>query len=206
MSIDGRLGLKNGKSKWITNEDSRSNVHKLRADFDAIVVGGNTLREDNPLLTTRGIKESEPLRVVFTKTLNFPKQYQLWDTQVSKTLIVYDSSTADEKYLKTIPKNVFIEKISSDNPKLLSELLAKKGCNKVLWECGPKLATSAVNAGCIQELITFIAPKILGGENFMNPFADFGFTSMEEIINLNFEEIKCFHDDLCLKSIFKLKT
>ena len=206
MSIDGRLGLKNGKSKWITNEDSRSNVHKLRADFDAIVVGGNTLREDNPLLTTRGIKESEPLRVVFTKTLNFPKQYQLWDTQVSKTLIVYDSSTADEKYLKTIPKNVFIEKISSDNPKLLSELLAKKGCNKVLWECGPKLATSAVNAGCIQELITFIAPKILGGENFMNPFADFGFTSMEEIINLNFEEIKSFHNDLCLKSIFKLKT
>ena len=54
MSIDGRIALKNGKSKWITNEESRSLVHSLRAEFDAIIVGGNTLRKDNPLLTTRG--------------------------------------------------------------------------------------------------------------------------------------------------------
>ena len=56
MSIDGRIGLKNGKSKWITNEDSRSLVHSFRAEFDAIIIGGNTLRKDNPLLTTRGTR------------------------------------------------------------------------------------------------------------------------------------------------------
>ena len=200
MSIDGRLGLKNGESKWITNVNSRSLVHKLRADFDAIVIGGNTLRKDNPLLTTRGIKKPEPLRVVFTKTLNFPKESKLWETSYSDTLVVYDSSAADEKYLKDIPKGVSVEKVPSDNPKFLSQILAQKGCNSILWECGPKLATSAVKEGCIQELITFISPKILGGDHCMTPFSDFEFTSMNNIINLNFGEIKQINSDIYMKS------
>ena len=62
MSIDGRIALRNGKSKWITNEESRALVHSFRAEFDAIIIGGNTLRIDNPLLTTRGLKNPEPLR------------------------------------------------------------------------------------------------------------------------------------------------
>ena len=200
MSIDGRLGLKNGESKWITNAKSRSLVHKLRADFDAIIIGGNTLRKDDPLLTTRGLKEIEPLRVVFTRTLDLPDKAKLWDTQLSNTLVVYDASTANEEYLERIPKNVSIEKVSSDNPKLISKILAEKGCNKVLWECGPELATAAVKTGCIQEFISFVAPKILGGKNGMNPFADFDFKSMNEVINLNFHDINQLSEDIYLRS------
>ncbi len=200
MSIDGRLGLKNGESKWITNENSRSAVHQLRANFDAIIIGGNTLRKDNPLLTTRGIKTQEPLRVVFTRTLDLPIKSKLWETNVSNTLVIYDESKANKKYLKRIPKNVEIAKVSSDNPKLVSNLLAKKGCNKILWECGPKLATSAVKAGCIQECIAFVAPKILGGNDCMTPFSDFKFISMEEVINLNLKKLIRFGDDICLIS------
>ena len=182
MSIDGRIGLKNGKSKWITNEESRSLVHAFRAEFDAIIVGGNTLRIDNPLLTTRGSKDPEPLRVVFTKSLDSPLNSNLWNCDVAKTLIIYDSSTANERFLTRIPKCVEVEKVASDNPELISKILAKRGCNKVLWECGPKLATSAVKSGCINEIISFISPKILGGENSMNPFLDFGFNEMDQII------------------------
>ncbi len=203
MSIDGRVGLKNGESKWITTEKSRSFVHKLRADFDAIIIGCNTLRKDDPLLTTRGFKKIEPLRVVFTRTLDLPVKAKLWDTESSNTLVVYDSSTANEENLKKIPKNVDIEKVSSDNPKLISEILADKGCNKVLWECGPELATAAVRAGCIQEFVTFLAPKILGGRKGMNPFTDFEFKSMNEVINLNFQEINSFSKDIYLKTFFK---
>jgi len=200
MSIDGRVGLKNGKSKWITTEKSRSLVHKLRSDFDAIIIGGNTLRKDNPILTTRGLKETEPLRVVFTRTLDLPLKAKLWDTDLSNTLLVYDSSTANEENLKRIPKNVLVEKVSSDDPKILSRILAEKGCNKVLWECGPELATAAVKAGCIQEFITFLGPKIIGGENGMTPFSDFEFTSMNEVINLNLKEIKPLSTDIYLRS------
>ena len=203
MSIDGRVGLKNGESKWITSEKSRSLVHKLRADFDAIIIGGNTLRKDNPILTTRGLKSVEPLRVVFTRTLNLPLKTNLWDTELANTLVVYDASTANKANLKRIPKNVAIEEVSSDDPKLLSKILSKKGCNNVLWECGPKLATSAVKAGCIQELITFLAPKILGGVDGMNPFSDFEFESMDEVINLNLQEIKLLGRDIALRSFIE---
>ena len=201
MSIDGRVGLKNGKSKWITNEKSRSLVHKLRTEFDAIIIGGNTLRKDNPILTTRGLKKVEPLRVVFTRTLDLPTEANLWDTELSNTLVVYDSSTANEENLKRIPKHVSIEKTSSDDPKLLSKILAKKGCNNVLWECGPELATAALKAGCIQEFMTFLAPKIIGGGIGMNPFSDFEFKSMNEVINLNLQEISQLNSDIYLRSI-----
>ena len=154
-------------------------------------------------MTTRGLKENEPLRVVFTRTLDLPLKAKLWDSELAKTLVVYDSSTANEDNLKKIPKNVLIEKVSSDDPKILSKILAEKGCNKVLWECGPKLATSAVKAGCIQEFHTFIAPKILGGANGMNPFSDFEFTSMDEVICLNLREIKSVNRDIYIKSLMK---
>ncbi len=200
MSIDGRIGLKNGKSKWITNQDSRKKVHSYRSGFDAVVIGGNTLRKDNPLLTTRGLKTPEPLRVVFTKSLNLPEKSNLWDCDKAKTIVVYDSSTANEQYLKRIPECVGIEKLSSDNPAQLSKLLAKMGCNKVLWECGPKLATSAIKSGCIQELMTFIAPKILGGENCMNPFGDFDFQDINQVFNLKSPQISLNGNDLCIKT------
>ena len=98
MSMDGRVGLPNGKSKWITSKDSRSLVHSLRASFDAIIIGGNTLRKDDPLLTSRGIRDPEPLRVVFTKTLDLPEKSNLWDCKLAKTLLclLYTSDAADE--------------------------------------------------------------------------------------------------------------
>ncbi len=203
MSIDGRIALKNGKSKWITNNDSRSLVHSSRAEFDAIIIGGNTLRKDNPCLTTRGSKTPEPLRVIFTKTLDLPRKSNLWDCNEAKTLVIYDSSTANESFLKRIPKCVEVEKVPSDNPELISKLLAKRGCNKVLWECGPKLATAAIKSNCIQEIITFIAPKILGGENNMNPFGDFKFREMHEIIKLCDPQVSLISNDICVKSSLK---
>ena len=203
MSIDGRIGLKNGKSKWITNEESRSMVHSFRAEFDAIIIGGTTLRKDNPLLTTRGLKNPEPLRVVFTKSLNLPSKSNLWDCSTAKTIVVYDASTANEKFLDRIPKCVEVKKLSSDNPELVSKLLSERGCNKVLWECGPLLATSAIKSGCIQEIKAFIAPKILGGENSMNPFGDFEFTDMDEIIKLRDCRVSLVGNDICVNSTLK---
>jgi len=203
MSIDGRIALKNGKSKWITNEKSRALVHSFRAEFDAIIIGGNTLRRDNPLLTTRGLKNPEPLRVVVTKSLDLPIKSNLWDCNKAKTLVIYDSSTANESYLNRIPKSVEVEKVSSDNPELISKILAKRGCNNALWECGPGLATAAFKSNCIQEIITFIAPKILGGENSMNPLGDFEFGEMHEIIKLTDSQFSLIGNDICVKSSFE---
>ena len=124
---------------------------------------------------------------------------------MAKTLVIYDSSTANQEFLARIPKCVEIEKVPTDNPELISRLLAKRGCNKVLWECGPKLATAAIKAGCINEIISFIAPKILGGEISMSPFGDFEFGEMNEIIKLSEFDVSFFGDDICLKSSLKNK-
>jgi len=203
MSIDGRIALRNGKSKWITSEESRSLVHSLRAEFDAIIIGGNTLRKDNPILTTRGLKNPEPLRVVFTKSLDLPSESNLWDCNKAKTIVIYDSSTANENYLSRIPQCVEVEKVSSDNPELISKLLAYRGCNKVLWECGPNLATAAIKSNCIQEIITFIAPKILGGENNKSPLGDFKFKEMHETIELSHPQVSLIGNDICVKNFLK---
>ena len=72
-----------------------------------------------------------------------------------------------------------------------------------MWECGPILATSALKAGCINEMITFISPKILGGENSMNPFGDFEFKEMNEIIKLSDSQFSLIGNDICVKSSFK---
>ena len=86
---------------------------------------------------------------------------------------------------------------------MISKILAKRGFNKVLWECGPRLATAAIQSNCIQEIITFIAPKILGGENSMNPFGDFEFEEMNEIIKLSDSQVRFIGNDICVKSSFK---
>ena len=153
-------------------------------------------------MTTRGSKNPEPLRVVFTKSLDLPSKSYLWDCNKAKTIVIYDSSTANENYLNRIPKSVEVEKVKSDNPELISKILAKRGCNKVLWECGPRLATAAMQSNCIQEIVTFIAPKILGGENSMNPFGDFEFREMDEIIQLSEPQISLIDNDIFVKSSF----
>ncbi len=201
MSIDGRIGLPNGQSKWISSNSSRDMVHSLRTEFDAIIIGGNTFRKDNPYLTTRGARTPEPLRVVFTRTLNLPEKSNLWDCTNARTIVVYNSVTANKKFLERIPPCVEVEKLDSDDPLKLSQLLAKKGCNKVLWECGPKLATLALKNQCIQEIMTFIAPKIIGGENAMTPFSDFNFTSMNEVFNLKKLSLNSFQNDIYLRSL-----
>ena len=87
------------------------------------------------------------------------------------------------KATSRIPKCVEVEKVSSDNQELISKILAK---GDVIMFCGnvaPRLATAAIKSNCIQEIITFIAPKILGGENNMNPFGDFEFEKCMKLLN-----------------------
>ena len=196
MSIDGRVGLPNGCSKWITNTPARSSVHQIRSKCDAVIVGGGTVRADNPLLTSRGKSKFEPLRVVFSRTLDLPQSSKLWDTKVAKTLIVYGPE-GDESLLSNLPDGPEKLRLNSDDPTELLSLLSKKGCNKVLWECGPLLATSAIEANCVQELVVFIAPKLLGGESPMSPLNNFGFESIDSTYKLQHSFLERKGEDLC---------
>ena len=181
MSLDGRIGLKNGKSKWISGEASRKKVHKLRAKCDAVIVGAGTIRMDDPLLTSRGLSDPEPLRVVITNSLNLSKESQIFDTSVAKTIIACGPNVESE-LMENFSRGTEFLRLNPSGPIELLNQLAKKGCNKVLWECGPTLATAALRQKCVQELRIVLAPKILGGTSAMTPLEDFGFESMNQVL------------------------
>ncbi len=196
MSLDGRIGLLNGSSKWITGVTARDSVHQIRSRCDAVIVGGGTVRADNPLLTSRGKSEIEPLRVVFSRTLDLPLSAKLWDTKIAKTLIAYGPE-GDEAFFSDLPSGPERLRLNSDDPSELLISLSEKGCNKILWECGPLLATSAIEAECVQEVAVFIAPKLLGGISSMSPLNNFGFESINSTYKLQHSLLERKGEDLC---------
>ena len=196
MSLDGRIGLPNGSSKWITNELARDKVHEIRSKCDAVIIGGETLRADDPLLTSRGKSDREPLRVVFSRSLNLPKSANLWNTKIANTVVAYGPE-GNDAFFSGLPDGPEQLALKSDDPSELLISLGKKGCNKVLWECGPLLATSAIEANCVQELVVFVAPKLLGGKSAMNPLSSFGFESIESTYKLQHSFLDRKGEDLC---------
>jgi diaminohydroxyphosphoribosylaminopyrimidine deaminase/5-amino-6-(5-phosphoribosylamino)uracil reductase len=205
MSLDGRTALPNGQSQWISGPKARDWVHRLRADCDAVIVGGGTVRADNPLLTSRGRRHPEPLRVVLSRSLDLPEAAQLWDTTVAPTLVAHGPEAPQERQLAfdrlaaaagdaehshaagaqpaapdTPAGGLQRLELASSEPAALLEALAERGCNRVLWECGPELAATALRQGCVQELAVVIAPKLLGGKAARTPLGDLGLKGLDE--------------------------
>ena len=174
MSLDGRTALPNGSSQWISGPEARAWVHHLRGQVDAVIVGGGTVRADDPLLTSRGLVRREPLRVVLSRTLDLPPQRQLWDQGLAPTLVVHgpEASLQGRQLLDQI--GVECLELDPCTPVTVLEALAQRGCNQVLWECGPPLAAEALKQGCVQQLAAVIAPKLLGGLAARTPLGDLG--------------------------------
>ena len=178
MSLDGRTALPNGASQWISGPPARDWVHRLRSGVDAVVVGGGTVRGDDPLLTSRGRRSPEPLRVVLSRSLDLPDQAQLWDTTIASTLVAHGPD-ADPQHMPVGPEGLAL---SACEPQQLMEALAERGCNQVLWECGPELAAAAIRQGCVQEIAAVVAPKLMGGMAARTPLGDLNFSAMDQVL------------------------
>ena len=200
MSLDGRTALPNGASQWISGPPARAWVHGLRAQCDAVIVGGGTVRADDPLLTSRGQRQPEPLRVVLSRSLDLPDQAQLWDQSVAPTLVVHGLDAPAEARSRLDAVGVQRQELQACEPDALMDLLAQQGCNRVLWECGPGLAAAAIRQGCVQELAAVVAPKLLGGELARTPLGDLGFTAMDQVKLLRGDNVQKLGDDLSLQA------
>ena len=195
-SLDGRIATTTGHSQWISGTPARQWVHRLRARCDAVIVGGGTVRRDNPLLTSRGGRQPEPLRVVLSRQLQLPEDAQLWDRSKAATLVVHpgDASAAGVALLRR--RNVEHVSLDPCGPKALLELLARRGCNRVLWECGPALAAAAVQQGCVQDVVAVQAPKLIGGQGAPAPLGDLGITVMANAVPLQSRSLERQGEDL----------
>jgi len=183
MTLDGKIAATTGHSAWVTSPAARSIVHDLRSSCDAIVIGGNTVRRDNPLLTSHGHGHN-PLRVVMSRTLNLPVHAQLWQTDTAPTVVLTETGVQPDFQQQLRQHGVEVIEFASLTPTAVMTTLFDRGYLAVLWECGGTLAAQAIAEGAVQKILAFIAPKIIGGATAPSPVGDLGLTQMTEAIKL----------------------
>ena len=169
ISIDGKIALSNGKSKWITNEQSRNLSHVLRAKNNAILVGINTILADNPTLTCRAEHFSNPylMRVVLDTHLKTPIHSKIIQTadKYPTTILKSDCTNCHHSFHK---KKLKIDSVSMKENQLdlnaVLEKLANIGINNLLIEGGSKVFTSFLKENLVDKIIIFQAKKIIGND------------------------------------------
>ena len=167
MSLDGRTAMASGESQWVTGAAARADVQAWRARSCAIVTGSETVLADDPLMNVRAESAAvdgeirQPLRVILDSRLRIPASAKILQPP-GKALIVHTSgSPADDavEHLQLEEK----EGGRVDLESLFREL-SKRDCNEVLIEAGPTLAGAVIAAGFWDELLLYVAPKLLGSD------------------------------------------
>ncbi|MCG8367964.1 MAG: bifunctional diaminohydroxyphosphoribosylaminopyrimidine deaminase/5-amino-6-(5-phosphoribosylamino)uracil reductase RibD [Pseudanabaenales cyanobacterium] len=199
MTLDGKIAATTGHSAWVTDSEARASVHKLRAICDAVIVGANTVRQDNPLLTTHGLSDHNPLRVVMSRRLDLPTQAQLWDTTEFATLVLTQEGV-NPQFQKTLQdRGVEIVGLPTLTPATAMAHLYDRGFLTVLWECGGQLTAAAIADQTVQKVWAFIAPKIIGGGNAPSPVGDLGFEQMTQAIRLEKTQVRRIGNDFLIE-------
>lgn len=184
MTLDGKIATAKGHSAWVTDPLARTEVHHLRAACDAVIVGGNTVRHDNPYLTTHHVVAHNPLRIVMSRSLNLPAQAHLWNVAEAPTLVLTEGSANPELQQNLLQRGVEVVPLDPVTPATAMAYLYQRGLLSVLWECGGTLAARAIADGAVQKVLAFIAPKIIGGIAAPSPIGELGLTAMTEAFNL----------------------
>ncbi len=197
MTLDGKIATTSGHSTWVTNQVARQNVHKLRATCDAVIVGGNTVRQDNPYLTSHSQGIHNPLRVVMSRHLDLPTTANLWDTTAAPTVVLTEVGANPEFQGLLRQQGVEVVELDPLTPEEVMSYLYDRGFCSVLWECGGILAANAIAQGAVQKVLAFIAPKIIGGSHAPTPVGDLGFSTMNQALSLEGVEIRAVGSD-CL--------
>ena len=199
MTLDGKIATSKGHSNWITNIAARKQVHKLRVGCDAVIVGGNTVRQDNPYLTSHQESVHNPLRVVMSRSLDLPFNANLWDIREAPTLVLTEVGANSEfkEFLQS--KGVEVVELTPLTPNVAMAFLYERGFCSVLWECGGILAANAITQGAIQKVLAFIAPKIIGGSDAPTPVGELGFAAMTEALQLERVTVKLVDSDLLIE-------
>lgn len=204
MTLDGKIAASTGHSAWVTTPDSRHRVHNLRAGCDAVVVGGNTVRRDNPRLTSHGMGHN-PLRVVLSRHLDLPDAAHLWDTAEAPTLVFTTHGANPEKQAVLETQGVEVIGLAEVTPAIAHAHLYERGSLSVLWECGGTLAARAIADGCIQKILAFIAPKIIGGEQAPSPVGELGLTRMTDALPLERLQWEAIGSDLLVEGYLSME-
>ncbi|MEU8740777.1 bifunctional diaminohydroxyphosphoribosylaminopyrimidine deaminase/5-amino-6-(5-phosphoribosylamino)uracil reductase RibD [Streptomyces halstedii] len=200
-TLDGRVAAADATSRWITSAESRADVHRLRAESDAVVIGSGTARADDPQLGVRGVEGAvQPLRVVVDTgaTAVRPGARILDPTAPTLIAVAQDAETAHlpQDAVLRLPRAATGPGL--DIPALLAALHAR-GVRSVLLEGGPVLAGSFVAARCVDTVVGYIAPVLLGAGPAA--LADAGITTIAQALRLAVTETVRIGPDLRVTAV-----
>ena len=168
QSLDGKIAATSGDSKWISSESSRTYVHRLRTEFDAVLVGAETVIKDDPELTVRMVKGRDPTRIVVDGRLRIPLNAKVVsDENAAKTIILTAKNSNKRKIERLKKQGVRIYELSAkkfriDLKAAMRLLLAEEKLASVLVEGGSAIHGEFLKAGLADEALIFTAPKIMG--------------------------------------------
>ncbi len=211
MTLDGRIATRAGDSKWISSEASRAVAHQLRGRVDAIMIGRGTALADDPLLTARPAGVRSPVRIVLDTTAQLPLDSQLVRTAGQIDTLVAVSMEADRGRCQALAQaGCEVFSLAASTPELrlqeLIEELAGRQMTNILVEGGPTLLGSMFDAGLIDEVHAFIAPKLIGGVFAKGPMAGAGRALIDEAAALRCVEIRQIGDDVYVTGRTQTRT
>jgi diaminohydroxyphosphoribosylaminopyrimidine deaminase/5-amino-6-(5-phosphoribosylamino)uracil reductase len=162
-SLDGRTALANGKSQWITGDEARADGHGWRARACAIVTGIGTVRDDDPQLTVRDVETPrQPLRVVVDSRLETPDEARVLGEDTLVFCAIDDAAARDRLQARGAEVVVLPDATGKVDLHALFIELGRRGINEVHVEAGYKLNGSLLRASLVDELLVYVAPRILG--------------------------------------------
>ena len=195
-SLDGRTAMANGESQWITGDPARKDVQYWRARSGAIITGIGTVLADNPRFTVREpmYQGCIPWRVVLDTQGRFPESSAMFSEE--GRVIVVCGSEVSEDWTPSSGVDVWREEEPTINFNAVLHRLAAEGVNEVLVEAGSRLTATVLERNLWDELIVYLAPKLLGKD--ARPLAELGIQSLAESLNGQVESIEGFGNDLRL--------
>jgi diaminohydroxyphosphoribosylaminopyrimidine deaminase/5-amino-6-(5-phosphoribosylamino)uracil reductase len=170
-TLDGKIAASGGDSRWVTGKDARSRAHGLRAEAGAVLVGANTVRTDDPMLTPRDLPLSPPLitRVVLDPNLTTSPESKLAGSTEEAPVVVFCTRAALDGRERDLERRG-VEVVAAPGPeggldlRFVLEELGGRGIKALLVEGGGETATRFVREGLADKMTLFYAPKILGAE------------------------------------------
>ena len=200
MSLDGKIASKKGYSELSSKQD-KVRIHKLRSNVDAILVGSNTVRRDNPSLTVRYVKGKNPIRIVLDSNGTISSNSKIVRTSKKIPTILAVSKKATKKNIVKL-KNHSIEVIVTGenrvNIKNLLKKLSKKKIKTILVEGGGNVNWEFIKEGLVDEIIITVSPYLIGGINAISLVEGDGFSKIQQSLKLKLKKINQIGNEVVL--------
>lgn len=206
ITLDGKTATKTGHSKWITGAEARRDVHNERGKHDAILVGIGTVLADDPTLTNReGETLKQPIRIVLDTHCRTPLDSKVAVDTSCPTWIITGSQAETKRTEAFTQEHVTVIKLPQASIEVedVLRLLGERGITSLYVEGGQTVNASFLKSGNVNQLITYIAPKLVGGMDAPGICADLAVTHMEQSHQLVFEKIEQLGQDIKITSKVK---